>query len=73
MHKEHQGHNQHSRIEHVSIFIALSKEFLLLVPRVIHDLLVELIAHCNPLGTVGTREGSFIREAKTLSEIASSR
>ena len=71
MHEEHQGHNQHSRIEYISIFIALPKEFFLLVPCIVHDLFIELITDCDPLGTIRTRKRTFIREAKTLIGIAS--
>lgn len=61
--EEHQRHDQQRRVQDVLVLIRLSEELQFGVPRLLHDLFVELVSGCKPLHALGAGEGSFVSEA----------
>ncbi len=62
--KEHEGHDEHSRIQDVDVVVTLCEELLLRVPCLLHYLLVQLIARLQPPIAPRTRERALVREAE---------
>lgn len=69
--EKHQWHNQHRRVEDILIFIALAKELLLLVVRVVHNLLVQLISGQLPHLFAGAGEGALLCEPEACRTVRS--
>lgn len=62
--KEHERHDEHSRIQDVDVVVTLCEKLLFRVPCLLHYLLVQLIACIQPLIAPRTRERALIREAE---------
>ena len=63
--EEYERHDEHGRIEHIMVFIALCEEPLLWVQCLGHDLFVKLVSSAIPFVASRTWEGALFCKANT--------